>query len=72
MRDTSRDWVTLLTKTVDTAFGLKAGELPIIKFLAFNKDANLGEDALKTVYRVSYGFESEIINFIFQVTPQNT
>ena len=54
------------------AFDLKPGKLPIIKFLAFNKDANLSEDALKTIYRESYGFESEIINFIFQVKPQNT
>ena len=61
----------MLTKTVKADFDLQGGKLPIIKFLANNKGANLGEHALKIMYRESYGFESEIINFIFQVTPQN-
>ena len=66
-----QDWFTVLTKTVNTGVDLKAKDLPIIKFIVFIEGTNFSEDALKTIYGLSYGSEIGIINFILQVTPQN-
>ena len=68
---TLQDWLTLLKKTVNTGFDLKAKDLPIVTFIVFNDGTNFSENALKTIYGLAYGSEIEIINFILQVTPQN-
>ena len=62
-QDSSPDWLTFLTKTVNTRIDLNAKDLPVIKFLTFNKVTNFSEDALKTIYDLYFGSETEIMKF---------
>ena len=70
-QNTLQDWLTLLKKTINTGFDLKAKDLPTITFIGFSDSTNFSENALKTIYGLSDGSEIGIINFILQVTLQN-
>ena len=70
-QETSINLLFLLAITINTEYDQKAKDLPIIKFPACNKGANLNKTAFKKIYCGAYRSETEIINFNLQVPSQN-